>query len=91
MERFKAAEASRQIVLLRARTNDIVDTLGTPSQQYYHELQKLANTLLHAPTMQLREGKRISDSELEDTVHEIELELKAYMVGLRSKLKSART
>ena len=88
---MKAAEASRQIVLLRARTNDIVDTLGTTNEQYYQELQKLANTLLHAPTMQLREGKRISDAELEDMVHEIELELKAYMVVLRSNLKSTRT
>lgn len=93
--RLKALEASNQISLLRQRVDDIVFGLakrGTHSADKSNdkpknqpeislELKKLANEVLHAPTIQLREGE-ISEQEMEKLVQGIESQLKEYYSGL---------
>ena len=76
--------SNQQQTNIRKATTIINRKKTINNQQHQQTLQKMANTLLHAPTIQLREGKRISDAELEDMVHEIELELKAYCCKLKS-------
>ena len=58
-----------QISTLRQRVNDIVVSLGDEQS-----LHKVANRLLHEPTMQIREGK-LSQNDIEDLVRMIEEQL----------------
>ena len=88
-------ETADQISQMRMRVNDIVASLivATTNEQQLvsissdtnttkkmgSELQKLANELLHVPTMRLREGRNsISDQEVDDIVLTIEKQLKDY-------------
>lgn len=75
-------EAANQISILRQRINDIVDFLiqsqSLNNQYDTSKLYKVANELLHAPTMQLREGD-LPGADIEDVVQSIENQLKAYL------------
>jgi hypothetical protein len=75
-------EAANQISILRQRINDIVDSLiqsqSLNNQYDTSKLYKVANELLHAPTMQLREGDLLG-ADIEDVVQSIENQLKAYL------------
>ena len=91
--RLKALEASNQISLLRQRVYDIISCLVKNEAQsadksndkiqpeISSELRKMANGVLHAPTIQLREGG-ISEQEMENLVQCIESQLKEYYSGL---------
>lgn len=93
--RLKALDASNQISLLRQRVDDIVSSLAENETQSVDksndrpkkqseissELRKMANGVLHAPTIQLREGG-ISEQEMENLVQCIESQLKEYYSGL---------
>lgn len=81
-------EAANQISLLRQRINGIVDSIilhPNPNNSERNdlsdisqlELQKVANELLHDPMIRLREGK-ISDTEIETLVQNIESQLQNY-------------
>lgn len=56
---------------LRQRVNEVVASL---SHCRGSDLQKMANKLLHTPTMQLRQGM-LSGDDIEDVVMRIEKEL----------------
>ena len=82
---------SEQIFRLRQQINNIVDELVEQKMMQEKngitlirddtatknrvELEKLANKLLHTPTMQLRQG-RLSENEMEDAVIRIERQLR---------------
>ncbi len=74
VSRLKALESANQISLLRQRVNDFVALFATDSNK--SELQRVANELLHCPTMRLREGEVV---ELEEIVAGIEDQLKEYL------------
>ena len=90
VERLEVLErdASKQISTMRKRVNSFVDTLMEPINDVhtiycnYSELKRLANKLLHEPTMQLRRGK-LSDVGIEDSIAKIERELTQYVVQER--------
>lgn len=90
VERLEVLErdASKQISTMRKRVNSFVDTLMEPINDVhaiycnYNELKRLANKLLHEPTMQLRRGK-LSDVGIEDSIAKIERELTQYVVQER--------
>ena len=63
--------AVERISYLRQRVTKVVASLGYCSDG---NLQKMANKLLHTPTMQLREGVLTRD-DIEDVVMTIEKEL----------------
>lgn len=62
---------TENISRLRERVNQVVASL---SHGRGSDLQKMANKLLHTPTMQLRQGI-LSGDEVEDVVTRIEKEL----------------
>ena len=64
---------AEQISRLRRRVNEFVASLGH-TRGDYDRLQKEANKLLHAPTLQLREGT-LSGDEIEDVAMTIEKKL----------------
>ena len=79
LESFENGSSS-QITRLRMQVYAIVDALTEQQDARMddirqRQLKKLANRLLHQPTMQLRQEK-ISDIELEDITLQIELRLK---------------
>ena len=63
------SDTATQITTMRQRVNDIVVSLGDEKP-----LHKVANRLLHKPTMQIREGK-LSQNDIEDVVRTIEKQL----------------
>jgi hypothetical protein len=71
--RLMAMDTAEQISRLRRRVNEIVASLGH-TEGGYDRLQKEANKLLHAPTLQLREGS-LSGEEIEDVAMTIEKKL----------------
>ncbi|KAL3802059.1 hypothetical protein HJC23_010815 [Cyclotella cryptica] len=93
--RLKALEASNKISLLRQRVDSVVSCLNKDETLSAHkssemshtqsdinaELKKMANELLHAPTVHLRQGE-ISEVEMETIVQCIESQLKEYYRGL---------
>ncbi len=77
------SDTAEQISQMRQRVNEIVSSLlenGTNDSnidtynKHRVELQKMANKLLHLPTMQLREGI-LSEEEIEEVVKGIEKHL----------------
>ena len=79
LESFENGSSS-QITNLRMQVYAIVDTLTEQHDNRSDvsiQLKKLANKLLHQPTMQLRQEK-LSDIELEDIILQIELRLKEH-------------
>ena len=62
-------DTATQITAMRQRIKDIVVTLGDEKS-----LHKVANRLLHKPTMQIRERKLTQD-DIEDLVRTIEKQL----------------
>jgi len=78
------ADTSQRISQLRRRVNDIVVSLeenlvtfnvGDGSPQHKIQIQRMANKLLHAPTMQLREGRLSGAEDIDDVVKKIEEQL----------------
>ncbi len=65
------ANAVEYISHLRQRVNEVVESFG---QDRNGNLQKIANKLLHTPTIQLRQGI-LSGNDIEDVVIMIEKEL----------------
>lgn len=63
------SDTATQISIMRRRVNDIVVSLGDEQS-----LHKVANKLLHKPTMQIREGK-LSQNDIKDLVRMIEKQL----------------
>ena len=79
LESFENGSSS-QITSLRMQVYAMVDTLTEQhnarlDDTRQKELKRLANKLLHQPTMRLRQEK-LSDIELEDIILQIELRLK---------------
>ena len=66
-------DTAEQISQMRKRVNYAVASLGNDISNT--QLQKMANKLLHAPTMQLRKGKLFSPAEMEQVVRDIEKQL----------------
>ena len=66
-------DTAEQISRLRRRVNEIVASLGHTGGGY-DRLQKEANKLFHAPTLQLREGS-LSGEEIEAVAMTIEKKL----------------
>ncbi|KAL3802020.1 hypothetical protein ACHAWO_002440 [Cyclotella atomus] len=89
--RLNALGSANNIYLLRQRVNDVVDTLVDCDDPRFNkqDLQRVANELLHAPTMQLRSGE-MTESDMEDAVKNIEADLKAYCAS-QSKLVEYNT
>jgi len=67
-------ETTTQIANIRQSVNDIVASLAKSSGGGGKELQKLANKLLHEPTMELREGN-LSHEDVQCVVGMIETQL----------------
>ena len=67
-------ETTTQIANMRQSVNDIVSSLAKSSGGGGNELQKLANKLLHEPTMELREGN-LSHEDVQCVVGMIETQL----------------
>ena len=63
------SDTSTQITAMRQRVNDIVVSLGDEQS-----LHKVANRLLHEPTILIREGNLTQD-DIEDVVKSIEKQL----------------
>jgi hypothetical protein len=79
---LNALGAANKISMLRQRVQFVVDTLADCDDRGFNRqgLQRVANELLHVPTMQLRSGE-MSGPEMEDVVKNIETELKAYITS----------
>mmetsp|Transcript_3463 Transcript_3463/g.7224 ORF Transcript_3463/g.7224 Transcript_3463/m.7224 type:complete len:563 (-) Transcript_3463:124-1812(-) len=85
-------DTAERISRLRRRVGDIVNSLederGSADTENKNRirLKKMANRLLHEPTMQLREG-RLSEGEIDDVVKRIEEQLihRSCAVGHRSE------
>lgn len=75
MARLNAMETADDIAQLRQRVNEIVSSISQDSIDG-SRLTKMANALLHQPTILLREGK-LSRREIEDVVNSIEHELRS--------------
>ena len=67
-------ETTTQIANMRQSVNDIIASLAESSGGGGKDLQKLANKLLHEPTMQLREGN-LSHDDIQGVVRMIETQL----------------
>ena len=81
LESFENGSSS-QITSLRMQVYAMVDALTEQQDARMddvrqRQLKRLANKLLHQPTMQLRQEK-LSDKELEDIILQIELRLKEH-------------
>ena len=74
--RLTAMETADDITQLRQRVNEIASSLSQDSQNG-SRLTKMANELLHQPTILLREGK-LSRSEINDVINSIEVELRSH-------------
>ena len=66
-------DTANQISQMRRRVKEIVSSLSSYNNNHI-QLQKMANKLLHAPTMQLREGV-LSEEQIDDVVNRIEKQL----------------
>mmetsp|Transcript_31943 Transcript_31943/g.68987 ORF Transcript_31943/g.68987 Transcript_31943/m.68987 type:complete len:118 (+) Transcript_31943:1513-1866(+) len=79
-------DTAEQISQLRRRVDEIVaflanglgDDMGTDKNHI--QLKKMANKLLHEPTMRLREGG-IERGEIDDVVRDIEMKLVRQISG----------
>lgn len=84
--RLKATESASQISILRHRITDIVQYLTmNDAENSRSELSKIANVLLHAPTMKLREGQ-MTDEEMESIMAAVESELKTKAARLKTNV-----
>ena len=70
------SDIATQISTLRQRINDVVVSLGDEQS-----LHKVANRLLHEPTMLIREGQ-LSQNDIEDVVRTIEKQLISICSGI---------
>ena len=68
------ADTANHIMQLRRQVEDLVASLETVASNDRIELRKMANKLLHAPTMQLREGA-LSGEDVDGVATRIEREL----------------
>jgi hypothetical protein len=69
-------ETADDITQFRKRVNEIATSLGQDTKDTTG-LLKMANELLHEPTMKLREG-RLSKVDIESVIKHIENELTAH-------------
>jgi hypothetical protein len=74
--RLAAMETANDVTQLRERVNGIASSISQDMKDG-SRLIKMANELLHQPTILLREGK-LSRSEIEDVVRSIENELRSH-------------
>ena len=75
--RLTAMETADDITQLRQRVNEIASSISQDSIDG-SSLTKMANELLHQPTILLREGK-LSRREIDDVVRNIESELRSHV------------
>ena len=75
------ADTAHHIMQLRRQVEDLVASLETVASDDRIELRKMANKLLHAPTMQLREGA-LSGEEVAGVATRIERELLDHAGGM---------
>jgi hypothetical protein len=76
LARLIAMETADDITQFRKRVNEIATSLGQDTKDTTG-LLKMANELLHEPTMKLREG-RLSKVDIESVIKHIENELTAH-------------
>ena len=72
------SDTTSQIASMRQRVSDIVSSLDSSN----NKLHKMANRLLHEPTILLREGK-LSQTDVDEVVRRIEKQLFSINAGGR--------
>ena len=72
------SDTTQQISQLRQRVNEIVTNDGGNAD--HGQRQKMANKLLHAPTMELRRGEYLSQEDIDALVEEIKYQLDDNMI-----------
>ena len=72
------SDTTSQIASMRQRVSDIVSSLDSST----NKLHKMANRLLHEPTMKCREGK-LSQTDVDEVVRKIEKQLFSINAGGR--------